>query len=597
MPTSMPPLLAAIGRALRGGRSGSSQGEGALSGRAATVPHIPLPLPPSVDLGLERVPVVRLLADNAELTGRIKICYGRDRGTFEREILEVIRRYAAFVNALPATADNIFSDVGGLFRLGLEVGFYSLQGSDSYIVSGKSTITARRILEPRWRFGCFLAGLTSELHRTLNQVIVTDESGGTWPQYLGPLTPWLEHRRSSRLFIRWLKDRPESRATALFALPHIFPIETMGYLSEDNSIVVPHMLACISGIPVPGEPNAITEVVRRASAAVLNRETESNVRRFGRQIHGAHLERYLIDAMRQLVASSPAWQPNGERSRVWIGREGLFVVWPNAADDIRKMLEDDEIPGIPRSADTIREILEAAGFFERLPEGGNLWQITPPNAQQPLGAVRVSSPALLTLRDVPPAEVDLPTLLKPQAPVSAPASGAGARQAPSSPSKSASPAQSPVVVLEPELPLTAAADEAPAAPAAPPPADEPVAAQLNDVPVRLTLDAPFTLEPAVRDALCSAIEAIGTPGADVLAALTPDGVFVSLAALRRHNLDVRPALRSMGESAIVSVTAGLAVTSTRTLVDGPAEGVTILPAFVPGWTPPEPPTQPMERAC
>jgi conjugal transfer pilus assembly protein TraI len=567
-----------------------------VSGRSGTVPHIPLPQPPSVDLGLERVPVERLLSDNAELIGRVKICYGRDRVTFERELLEVIRRYAAFVNALPATADNIFSDVGGLFRLGLEVGFYSLQGSDSYIVSGKSTITARRVLEPRWRFGCFLAGLTSELHRTLNQVIVTDEAGGTWPQYLGPLTPWLEHRRSGRLFIRWLKERPESRATALFAVPHIFPIETMGYLSEDNSIVVPHMLACISGIPVPGEPNAITEVVRRASAAVCNRATESSVHRFGRQIHGAHLERYLIDAMRQLVASSPAWQPNGERSRVWIGKEGLFVVWPNAADDIRKMLEDDEIPGVPRSADTIREILEAAGFFERLPDGGNLWQITPPSAQQPLGAVRVSSPALLTLRDAPPADVDLPTLLKPQASVSAPASGAAARKASSPAPKVASPAAAPAVVLEPELPLAPPAVDPPAA-ASTLRAEEPACARGGNEPARITLDAPFTLEPAVRDALGSAIEAIGTTGADALAAVTHEGVFVSLAALRRRNLDVRPALRSMGEAAIVAVASGLAVTSTRTLADGPAEGVTILPAFLPGWRSADVQPQPMERSC
>ena len=53
---------------------------------------------------------------------------------------------------------------------------------------------------------------------------------------------------------------------------------------------MPHMLACISGIPMPGEPNAITEVVRRASAGVLNREAESNARRSGRPIHGAHLQ-------------------------------------------------------------------------------------------------------------------------------------------------------------------------------------------------------------------------------------------------------------------------------------------------------------------
>ena len=563
---------------------------------------MPLPQPPSVDLGLEVVPVERLLAENAELIGRIKICYGRDRAAFDREVLEVIRRYASFVNAVPATADNLFSDLAGLFRLGLEVGFYSLQGSDSYIVNGKASISTRRILEPRWRFGCFLGGLVSELHRTLNQVIVTDEAGAPWPQYLGPLTPWLDERGSRRLFIRWLKDRPENRATSLFALAHVFPADTMAYLSADNSIVVPHMLACVSGIPMPGEPNAITEVVRRASAAVLNRETESNVRRFGRQIHGAHLERYLIDAMRQLVASSPAWQPNADRSRVWLGKEGLFVVWPNAAEDMRKLLEDDEIPGIPRTADTIREILEAAGFFDPLPAGGNLWLITPPNAQQPLGAVRVSAAALLTLRDAPPSNEQLPNLLRPIAPplsVPVPAATVSPPRAP--PPTLRKPG---IASAQASLPLEVSASAADPCPIAGGPvvsATESDVASLpaagDEPPPRLALNAPFTLDNVVREALQDAVGALATGNQTAMAAVTDHGVFVSLSVLRERNVDVRAALRSMGESGIVAGELGMAAITTHPLAGESTQGVTILPAYVNGWATPTESSPAKQRPC
>lgn len=117
--------------------------------------------------------------------------------------------------------------MGGLFRLGLEVAFYALQGTDGHIVSGRATISTRRQLEPRWRHATFIAGLCSELHRTLSQIVVTDERGDEWPAHLGPLSTWLELRRARRFFVRWLASAQESRELSLFALPHIVSPQTM----------------------------------------------------------------------------------------------------------------------------------------------------------------------------------------------------------------------------------------------------------------------------------------------------------------------------------------------------------------------------------
>ena len=82
---------------------------------------------PSVDPGIAACSVDDLLASEAELLQRFKYCYGCDAETFERDIVAPIRRYASYVNLLPATADNFFCSAGGLFRLGLEVAFFALQ--------------------------------------------------------------------------------------------------------------------------------------------------------------------------------------------------------------------------------------------------------------------------------------------------------------------------------------------------------------------------------------------------------------------------------------------------------------------------------------
>ena len=148
----------------------------------------------SSDPGFEAVPLAAVIAGQQALLARIKLCFGADRATFERELMPLVHGYARFVHLLPATADNYFHTPGGLLQLGLETAFFSLQGTDAHIFSGRATISERRELEPRWRIATFIGGLCCELHRTLTQLIVTTADGEEWPAFLGGLAPWLERR-------------------------------------------------------------------------------------------------------------------------------------------------------------------------------------------------------------------------------------------------------------------------------------------------------------------------------------------------------------------------------------------------------------------
>ena len=316
------------------------------------------------DAGLAALPVADLLGSVEDLVARIRLCFGIDRADFARELQPLLHRYASYVHLLPATADNYFSAPGGLLRLGLEVGFFSLQGTDAHIFSGRSTISARRQLEPRWRLATFIGGLCCELHRVLSHVIVTDAHGDEWPAYLQPLSTWLGGRGAERYFVRWRPNATETRALGILALPHVVPPDTLQFLNEDNAIIVPHLLASIGGMPVVRDHNVLDSLVRRSLALVIDRNLQAHADRNGAPRFGSHLERYLVDALRRLVASHSAWTPNREKSRVWFGRDGLFLVWPQAAGDVQALLEADQLPGIPRAAQTLLEVLLAAGVFE-----------------------------------------------------------------------------------------------------------------------------------------------------------------------------------------------------------------------------------------
>nr|UVX22906.1 hypothetical protein [Proteus terrae subsp. cibarius] len=80
---------------------------------------------------------------------------------------------------------------------------------------------------------------------------------------------------------------------------------------------------------------------------------------------GVPVERYLLDAMRRLLASSQ-WLVNQRDARVWVRKSNqstnLYLVWKSAAKDIIELLAKDKIPGIPRDPDTLADILIERGL-------------------------------------------------------------------------------------------------------------------------------------------------------------------------------------------------------------------------------------------
>lgn len=549
---------------------------------------------PPVDPGIPALPIEEVLGPHQDLIDRIKMCYGVDRLTFERELLSLVRRYAEFVHLLPATPDNYFNAPGGLLRMGLEVAFFSLQGTDGHIFSGRSTITTRRHLEPRWRHATFIAGLCCELHRTLGHVIVTNENGDEWRPYLLPLSTWLTRHEVSRFFLKWLPSVHESRAVGVFALPHVIPAEVLQHLAIGNSIVVPHMMASVSGMPVYRERNILDDLVRRSVALVIDRYLQASADRYGKPQLGSHLERYLVDALRRLVSSNSAWNPNAEKSRVWFGADGLFIVWPNAAAEIRDLLESDQLPGVPKAPETILEILVAAGVLEPQDSTQTTWQIIPPGSKTAIEAVKLSSPAILFAGiDSAPKPLALALIRAPgdstTSPPEAPASPAPvAVNSATTTRKSARAAQ--------QLPLPIEAEPTPAelgVRVAPPQANNvvPRCDPIDSTPAKpalattpqFKLEAPMRLNPAVRDALAQIVDTLNRYGSDVAACTTSSGLFIPLAEFERRKIEPSIALRALTDVKMLVQPAGATSrTVAREFGSEQKVGLVLSPRFVAG---------------
>jgi len=564
---------------------------------AAAAPRAPqVPQFPPVDTGIEVVPVVRLMEANTDLLQRIRLSYGCDDATFKRFIVDVVERYARFVHLLPATPDNFFRERGGLLRMGLEIGFFALQGTDGQIFGGRQTISQRRLLEPRWRYAAFLAGLLSEVHRALNQLIVIGEDGQSWPAYLGGVVDWCESCGRDRYFLRWTQRARENRATALFVLPQVVPSDLMHWLNQDNTVIVPQLMGSIGGLPAYHEASVIDQLVRRCVAVVIDTDLRSSADRYGRPAQGAHLERYLVDAMRRLVASR-VWQINAEKSRVWFGRDGLFLVWPGGATEIVRLLaEKDELPGIPKSPETLAELLVAAGAFEAAQDGSAVWQIAPPGASVALNAVKLSSPTILLSAlpsGPPPLDIELCRPVPPNASLSVAVGGAGsAHPAAASAGPSVMPlhASATVAAVAPgrangrhatqlEIALN---PEGGASRAANSPSERGESARAVTSP-RYSLKAPPKMSPAVRAALSEIIETLNGPGSSAACRSVRQGLFVPLRAFEARSIEPSLAVRSLSSADMIVPAKDGAKTRSLEFDREATLGVVLRVAFVNGF--------------
>lgn len=533
----------------------------------------PSPYSPS-DPGFAALPVEEVLAPHADLVARIKLCYGADRDTFERDLLPLIHRYAAYVHLLPATADNYFSTPGGLLRLGLEAGFFSLQGTDAHIFSGKLTISARRHLEPRWRLATFIAGLCCELHRALSFVIVTDSQGVEWPPCLAPLAVWTGHCGADRYFLRWRPQATETRALGLFALPHVVAPDVLQHLCQDNTVIVPHMMASIGGLPVYRDKNVLEELVRRSLALVIDRNLMANADRYGSPQFGSHLERFLIDALRRLVVADSTWVPNREKSRVWFGQDGLFLLWPAAAEDISSLLEADHLQGIPKAPETMREVLMAAGVLSAHDTGAAVWIIHPPGAKAGQEAVKLASPAIL-FNGLEPHPSPLAQALATQAPATT--IRPPPPPAPAPPASVEKPATGQLSLLPPDVSPDVPPDVSPA-----PPASGAMPEPERPVPT-FALRAPLRLNPVVRDALIAIAATLNGRSEPAQCCTVAQGLFVPLGQLEQRGVQPSLALRALADVRML-VAAGphAPPTLSRDFNGTPTVGLVIAPRFVEG---------------
>lgn len=224
------------------------------------------------------VPIVNvddIVESHKDLIRRIDVVCGFSTEAFEELVMPIIRNYAQYVHLLPATCNENHSAPGGLFHLGLEVGFYAAQTSDGELHPRKLGVASSEC-HRKWVFATFIAGLCSQIYRPMTTMRIVSDRGYIWPSPLKPFYTWSKEIDSKNFKIIWIENNitleKNFNSAAAYVLNMIIPNQCIQYLIDDNLEILSCMASAITGNSTYSVKNSINKSVTSALSSVVEKD-------------------------------------------------------------------------------------------------------------------------------------------------------------------------------------------------------------------------------------------------------------------------------------------------------------------------------------
>ena len=347
-------------RASGGRRAASARGNPTLryeAGGLSTMGDVPR-YPPFTE-GLPAASPEQLLETQSKLIRQLQHELEMNDREFNELIRPLLISFAGFVHLLPASKAHHHRGAGGLFRHSLEVALWATRSFQGKLIDGFESGERRKVLQPRWRLAVMVAGLCHDLGKPAYDVVVTDHSGRkTWDVYTHLLHDWLLEMDLDRYFIRWRRNR-EHKAHERFShllTMRVIPPAVLSYLNDADPRIIANMQEVIAGQIPRGSARVLHELVMKADQLSVKRDIKGQRIADSDDTLGVPGAKHVVDAMKRLVDDGN-WKPNEKKGPLWVGSDGVYLIWPDAVSDIVRLLERDGVGGLPKSQDSIAEAL------------------------------------------------------------------------------------------------------------------------------------------------------------------------------------------------------------------------------------------------
>ena len=313
---------------------------------------------PPVDPGMPVARIQELLDAQRDLTTRIRTHSAMEGDRFTLRFGGPIARMANYIGALPGSANGLYAGPGGLLKACVEMSLYAFQASHGRIFTGHLGVEQRFLLEVRWQYVCFAAGLLWPIGKTLDHVQVTSDSGVTWPARVKPLLDWARQTGTDHLHFNWPEEelRPGPSATAASVIGIVLGEENLQWLEEGSPAMVTALIGIVSGQREPKYGIAF-DLVNDMWRRVCQAEEARNPQTYGRAMYGQHMGPHILDCIAVLISKGD-WIVNS--SPLIVNETGVYLIWPDAGEAIIKIAKEIGKMGFPNTTAGLLSTIESA---------------------------------------------------------------------------------------------------------------------------------------------------------------------------------------------------------------------------------------------
>lgn len=327
-----------------------------------------VPYYPSRGLGVLAAPPDYLIQTQEKLIREIKQASSLSYDEFDAFILPVIKNYARFVHLLPASETDHHSDLGGLFRHGLEVALIACRRAEALEFGLNENPSIRKFQVFRWRACALLGGMLHDLGKAVIDVGAVDHTGKViWNPHILPLWDWIEENRLEYYYVSWNPHRKHREHDNISAtvIAKLMPIQTMRWMGEYNGRV-PYDAMLLALGHAQTRDNPLIDLIHKADMDSTARDSKESNRRMASVGEGGTrgLSARYTRAIRDNIASSN-WRINTPGGIIWHTTEGLFAIMPAIVTKIEEyMREKGDDAGLPADVVSIAQNLADAGHIE-----------------------------------------------------------------------------------------------------------------------------------------------------------------------------------------------------------------------------------------
>ena len=280
---------------------------------------------------------------------------------FNQLYLGPIRRYAAYVQQLPASESHHHAYPGGMLDHGLELMTCSLKLRQSYLLPSGAAPEDQAAQADAWSAAIAYGALLHDIGKIAVDLQVEYQNGEVWHPWHGLLNQPYRFRYVAG------RDYKLHGAAAGLLYTQILTPRQLDWLSN-YPVLWSHLLFLLANHYE--HAGTLGELVLQADRISTAQNIGANPSK-ALQAPKYSLQHHLLLGLRHLVKNE--FKLNQPGAAGWLTGDHLWLLSKTATDKLRAYLLAQAVDGIPSSNIALFDELQSHGLVEATPEGKAIW--------------------------------------------------------------------------------------------------------------------------------------------------------------------------------------------------------------------------------